>query len=417
MKKVVVIIDGLGDLPCKQLGNKTPLEAADTPNLDELTKKGQLGRMYPINEDYAPESDTAVLAILGNKEILTARGQFEALGLNIKLNRGDLALRANFGTVDNLKNRRMIDRRAGRTLTTREARQLAKAINKQVKLPVKFEFYPTLQHRGVLVLRGGFSDNITNTDTYQHEKGRIWVKEKFNWSKALDEDENTEFTANLVNAFVDGSFKVLSKHPINLIRRKRGLMPANIILTRGAGVETPKLKRFRHAMAVVNMPLEKGICKASGMDVYDFRYPKMRGYDVYENLYHGIEKMIKFSIKMLKRKRKRYDLCYIHIKETDVPGHDNKPFEKKNFIEIIDKKLFSFLKNHAEKYGMKIIVTGDHSTPCNMKTHTAHPLPILLYDKSQKPDKTDAFSELQSKNGALGKILGKNLLKKTGFSY
>ena len=167
MKKIIVVIDGLGDVGYKQFENKSPLDFAETPNMDELAKKGQLGYMYPVNETYAPESDTAIVSILGNDPGISSRGIFEALGIGVKINRGDLALRANFGTVDNLKNRRMIDRRAGRTLTTKEARQLAKSINKQVKLPVKFEFYPTVQHRGVLILRGGFSDNITDTDVYQ----------------------------------------------------------------------------------------------------------------------------------------------------------------------------------------------------------------------------------------------------------
>lgn len=417
MKKILVIIDGMGDLPSKQLHGKTPLEYANTPNLDLLTKEGQVGYMYPVNETYAPESDTAVVGILGNDPLSSSRGQFEALGIGLKLKRGDLALRANFGTVDNLKSRKMIDRRAGRTLTTKEAKQLANSINKEVSLPAKFEFIPTVQHRGVLVFRGGFSDNITNTDTYQHEKGRIWVKDKFDWSKALDEDENAEYTANLVNSFIDQSFKILTKHPINKIRKKRGLMPANVILARDAGVELPKIRKFNNAMAIVNMPLEKGISKAAGMDVYSFEYPKMKNYDAYENLYAGLEKMMKFSVKTLSRKAKKYDFCYIHIKETDVPGHDNKILEKANFMELIDRKLFKYLRKFVKKHKVKLLVTADHSSPCKMKTHTSDPVPCLLYDPKQKGDKVEIFSEVEAKKGALGKIIGKDLLKKVGFIY
>ena len=417
MKKVLIVIDGMGDLPDKRLGDKTPLEYAKTPNLDALTKKGQLGYMYPVNETYAPESDTAVVGILGNDPLSSSRGQFEALGAGLKLKRGDLALRANFGTVDNIKNRKMIDRRAGRTLTTKEAKQLANAINKEVKLPAKFKFVPTVQHRGVLVFYGGFSDNITDTDTYQHEKGKIWVKDKFDWSKALDEDENAEYTANLINSFIDQSFKVLKNHPINKIRKKRGLMPANIILARDPGIEMPKIKKFSKAMAIVNMPLEKGICKAAGMDVYGFEYPKMKNYDAYENLNTGLNKMCSFAIRTLNRKGKKYNFCYIHIKETDVPGHDNKVLEKVKFLEMIDKKVFAFIKKYVEKKKIKLLVTADHSTPCRLKTHTSDPVPVLFYDPNQKPDKTDSFSETQAKKGALGKIIGKNLLKKAGFVY
>lgn len=419
MKKIVIIIDGLGDLPCRQFDGKTPLAYAETPNLDELAKKGQLGFMFPINETMAPQSDSAVIAILGNDPKTSSRGQFEAKGLGIKLSRGDLALRANFGTVSNLKNRRMIDRRAGRTLTTKEAKQLVNAINKNAKLPAKFEFYPSTQHRGVLVFRGGFSDNITDTDVHYvnlNKKKKGYAEETFQWSKALDDEENTEFTANLVNAFIDQSYKVLQRHPVNQIRRKRGLMPANIVLTRGSGIQIPKLKKIRKAMAIVNMPLEKGICKTAGMDVYGFDYPKMKNYDVYDNLYDGLNKMIKSVIKNLRWRGRKYDFCYIHIKETDVPGHDNKPYEKKNFLEIIDKKLFSFIKTYVEKGKVKLIVTGDHSTPCKLKDHSSDPVPLLFYDSRQKPDKTEAFSEKQAKKGALGKVIAKNLFKKVGFS-
>jgi len=414
MKKILIIIDGLGDRGIKQFNGQTPLEEADTPNLDALTKEGKLGLMYPISENYAPESHTAVLSILGNDLLNSARGVFEALGAGIKLNRGDLALRANFATVDNLKNRRMIDRRAGRTLSTKEAKQLAKSINKQIKLPVEFEFIPTVQHRGVFVLRGGFSDNITNIDVYRHEKGVIEVKDKFNWCQALDEDENTEFAANLVNSFVDQSFKILNEHPINKIRKKRGLMPANVILARDAGIEVPKLKKFNKSMAIVNMPVERGIATISGMDIYSMEYPNMKNYDVYENLYSGLNKMMKFAIKILKRKGKKYDFCYIHFKETDVPGHDNKPFEKKNFIEMLDKTFFSFLRRYVEKNKIKLIVTADHSTPCKLKTHSADPVPVLFYNGVEK-DSVEKFSEQLAEKGKFGKVKGKDLLKKAGF--
>ncbi len=415
MKRILVILDGLGDVGYEKFQGKTPLEYADTPNIDALAKKSKLGFMYPVNEDYAPESDTAIVAILGNNFDISERAEFEAAGSGIKMRRGDLVLRANFGTVENLNSRKIIDRRAGRNLTTKEAKQLAAAVNEKVKLPVKFQFFPTVQHRGVLVIYGGFSDNITNTDTYQHEKGKIWVKEKFDWSRALDEDENAEFAANLVNSFVDQAHKILEAHPINLERKKKGLMPANIILTRDPGVEFPELEKFRKAMAIVSMPLEKGIAKAAGMDVYSVDYPLMKNYDVYENLHHGIEIMSEQAIKYLQKRGKDYNFCYVHFKETDVPGHDNKPFEKKTFIELIDKKFFKFLKEYAEKNNAKVIVTADHSTPCKFKTHTSDPVPVLFFDPAEKSPDNMAFGEKNCQKGSLKNIYGKHLLKKTGF--
>jgi len=156
MKGMLVILDGIGDLPNKQLNGKTPLEVAHTPNLDFLAARGELGYMYPVKPGFVPESDEAIVSIFGNDLISSTRGQLEARGAGIKITRGDLALRVNFATIDNLKSGNIIDRRAGRTLTTEESESLSKALNK-IKLPCKFVFEPSIQHRAVLVFKGGFS--------------------------------------------------------------------------------------------------------------------------------------------------------------------------------------------------------------------------------------------------------------------
>jgi len=415
MKRVVVVISGLGDGPCKQFGGKTPLEYAETPNLNILTKKGRLGVLYSVKEGYIPTSDVALISMFGNGPI-SSRSQFEALGMGVKLKRGDLSVRTTFATVDDVKNRRIIDRRAGRTISFKEAQQFSKSLKAGIKLPTDFEFYPIIQHSGLLVFRGGFSDNLTDTDSYKHEDGKVIIKDRFVWSQPLDDDENTEYTVNLINSFVDQSFKILNQHPLNDVKRKRGLMPANILLTRCAEIERPNLKKFRKTMAIVNRPLEKGICLASGMEVYGMDYPGMKGYDVYENLYDGLNKMIKFSIKNLKKRRNKYDNCFIFFKEPDIAGHDNKPYEKKNFLEMIDSKFFSELRKYADKYNIQIVVTGDHSTCCKYKGHTSDPVPMLVCGPGEKPDSTSAFSEAEASRGSLGKVVGKNFMKKAGFS-
>lgn len=414
MKGILVIIDGLGDKPCKQLNGKTPLEAANTPELDFLAKEGEQGILYPIKEGSTPESDTAIISLLGNNPFISSRGQLEALGAGIKLNRGDLALRTNFATITDIKDGKLIDRRAGRNLTTKEAYILAKAINKQVVLPCKFIFKPTIQHRGILVLRGGFSDNITNTDGAYEIKGRFQAKNRFEFSKPLDEEDNAEYTAKVVNEFIQESYDVLVKHPVNMERRKKGLMPANIIITRDAGIEIPKLNIMNKWACISYMPLEIGIGKAGKMDVFSFEYPEMKNFDVYQNLYEGLEKAIGFSITTLKKIWGKYDYCYIHFKETDVPGHDNRPLDKKKMIELIDKEFFSFIKKMLGKEKFKIAVTADHSTVCSLKSHSSDPVPMLLYGSEK--DETKSFSETEARTGRLGKIYGKDFLKKIGFN-
>jgi 2,3-bisphosphoglycerate-independent phosphoglycerate mutase len=164
MKGILVVIDGLGDLPARQLNGKTPLESADIPNMDFLAARGEMGMMYPVKPGFIPESDEAIVSMFGNRQMDSTRGQLEASGAELKLMHGDLAFRVNFATIDSPDKGNIIDRRAGRTLTTAEAEQLAKALNK-ITMPVKFLFKPTVQHRASLVFKGGFSDNISGNDS------------------------------------------------------------------------------------------------------------------------------------------------------------------------------------------------------------------------------------------------------------
>ncbi|HED05635.1 MAG TPA: hypothetical protein ENI61_02990, partial [Ignavibacteria bacterium] len=206
---------------------------------------------------------------------------------------------------------------------------------------------------------------------------------------------------------------VLDKHPVNEERRKKGLMPANYILLRGAGIEIPKLKFYKNWLSVTYMPLEIGFSKISGMKVFSFTYPKLKKLDVYDNLYKGLKKACKVSIKTIKKNHKKFDYAYIHIKETDIPGHDNKPFEKKAMIEYVDKTLFNFLKKFAPQKKIKILVTGDHSTPCKLKSHSADPVPVLFYNDSAPKEKK--FNEKEARKGILRKIIGRDLLNKIEF--
>jgi len=439
MKGILVILDGMADLPLRQLQDKTPLGAAEMPNLDFLATRGKMGYMYPVRPGFVPGSDEAIVSIFGNDLINSTRGQLEARGTDIKLTRGDLALRVNFATIDSQNKEKILDRRAGRTLTTSEAEILAKALNK-IKIPCKFVFKPTIQHRAVLVLRGGFSDNITGND-FAYLKGESKGADKIGNFKALDDDENTQYTVNILKEFVSKAFDVLDKHPINEVRRKKGLLPANCLLMRGAGIEAPKLKFYKRWLSVAYMPLEIGFSRACGMKVFSFDYPRLKSHDSYENLREGLEKACNFSIKVLKKNHKNTDYAYIHIKETDLPGHDNKPVEKKLMLEYVDKTLFKFLRKFAPPNKIKVVVTADHSTPCKLKTHSSDPVPVLFYNdaspkrrfgftsfleyanqkipfypRKNSEEKGEKFCEKNARRGTLGMIMGKELLDKVGFT-
>lgn len=410
MKKVLVILDGASDLPCPSLGNKTPLETSHMPNLDSFVKNGRMGYMYPINEEVVPGSDNSLISIFGNDPNLCKRGVYEAIGAGIGLKNGDLALRANLGTIENLKNRRVIDRRAGRTLTTSEAKILSKDLNRKVKLPCEFIFKNTVQHRGVLVLRGKFSSNISSTDPEWNSDNKNY---EFSFSKTLGESDETKESAKIVNEFVSQAFTVLNNHPINLARIKRGLLPANMVFLRGAGNEIPKIKQYKNWMSINSMPLEIGISKVSKMKVFLFEYPELKNIDSYRNLYEGLYGTIDFAIKIIKKESNNFFGCYIQFKETDIPGHDNKPLEKRRMLEIIDKEFFSFLRKFLNGKDIKLVVACDHSTPCKLKAHSADPVPVLVSDGIGY-DRGEHFCESEARKGSLGKMYGNEFMEKTG---
>jgi 2,3-bisphosphoglycerate-independent phosphoglycerate mutase len=411
MKGILVILDGAGDLPNKFLDEKTPLEAANTPNLDFLAARGELGYMYTVKPGVAPESDEAIMSIFGNNTVPRSRGQLEAKGIGINLTRGDLALRVNFATIDSLKKGNILDRRAGRTLTTKEAEILAKSLNK-IELARNFIFQPTIQHRAVLVFRGGLSDNILCNDA-TYLQGKYGSINKIRNCSPLDEDESSVYTANILNEFLEKAYEVLSKHPVNMERIKKGLLPANYILLRGPGIEQPKLKIYKKWVSPSYMPVEIGFSQVSGMNVFSFEYPKLKNFDSYKNLHDGLKKACKFNIKILKKTWKKFDYAYVHFKETDLPGHDNKPLEKKEMLEYIDKTFFKFIKKFAPPRKIKVVVTADHSTPCSLKVHSVDPVPVLLYNDSIPREKK--FCEKEARKGKLGRIIGKDLLEKVGF--
>lgn len=414
MVKIFVVLDGIGDRPCKVLDYKTPLESAKTKNLDSFSESANFGYVYTVSEQFAPESDEAILALLGYdpNKYYYGRGPLEAYGAGMDFKDGWVALRTNFSTV---KDDRIIDRRVGRSLTTKEALELANLINEKLKLDVHFEFRATVGHRGVLILKDNLSGNISNVDPAYKKVGRFGValsqsSNKLQECRALDPDKKTKLSAKLVNNFVRQSHEILKDYELNKKRKKRYLLEANVIVPRDAGNVLPDLPEKKDWGAVVSMPLEVGITKLAGMKVLRFQYPEMKTTDVYTHLFDGLKKTIKESINSIKERK--FDKYFIHFKETDIPGHDNKPKEKKRMIELIDKKFFKFLRKKVDD--LELVITGDHSTPCELKTHSADPVPLLHFGNG-KNDDVARFTEKECLNGYYGKLLGKDVMKTVGF--
>ncbi len=412
-KLLYVVLDGVGDRPNPQLGGKTPLQYAHKPNIDWLADRGITGLVYTVGEGIAPESDVAVLSILGYDPFAyhTGRGVLEALGAGMDFEDGWLALRCNFATVDG--DLRIVDRRCGRTLTTSEAAELSKAINEEVKLEgATFTFKSTVGHRGVLVIRrldGSLSSNITNTDPAYEKVGGLGVAKakieaKVSMCRPLDDSPEAAMAARLVNEFTVKAIEVLDKHQVNSERRRRGLLPANAILCRDAGHERPRLKSMSELYGLrmaclAEMPVEKGIAVAAGMEVIPI--PSMSG---------EVEVDYRLRAESSLEALSRYDGVYVHLKGPDEPGHDGDPLRKAKSVEDIDKYFFGALVEHLDLDVVVVVVTSDHATPCTLKAHSDDPVPIVIAGGGVEPDGVGKFDEESCRRGALGVIKGTEIM-------
>ncbi len=391
MKLMLIILDGMGDRPSEKLGGKTPLEAAQTPNMDFLAKIGISGIMDPIAPGIRAGSDTAHLSILGYDpyEVYTGRGPFEAAGEGLDLKHGDIAFRCNFSTVDEKMN--VVDRRAGRI---REGtHELAKALDGMEIDGVKVIFKESVEHRAVLVLRGdGLSPKISDADP--HDLGPIHKV------KALDDSEEAKRTAEIVNEFVKRSYEILKEHPVNLKRMEKGLMPANIVLPRGAGV-VPRLESMekRHnirAGAIAGVSIVKGVCRLAGMEIIDVKGAKgSADSDFTAKIEAGMDYL------------KKGDMVLINMKAPDLFGHDGDPEGKKNIIEKIDASM-EVLKDALDN--TIIAITADHSTPCDVMDHSGDPVPLIIAGKGVRTDDIEVFGERAAAKGGIGRIKGGDLL-------
>ena len=424
MRKILyIILDGLGDLPCTDLGGKTPLEAALTPNMDSLTRRGKSGVMYTVGKGIAPESDIAVISILGYDPATyyTGRGPLEAHAAGLSVKEGNLAHRVNFATLEEGKEtfgRRIVDRRVGRNLTQEEATGLCKAINSKIRLtsfPADFEFLNTIGHRGVLVIRsreGGLSGRVTNTDPAYGKEGSFGVAMKdfepyflkCQPEEGFEDVPEAKMAAALTNEFMQKSHELLEEEEINKKRKKEGELPANIILSRDAGDRLPQFPKMEELYKMkwgcfVEMPVEKGIAILTGMEVIPVPVPTGNLEAEYPLRANKVMEVIE-----------DFDGLYIHLKGPDEPGHDGDAQKKKEIIEGIDKFFFGQLLPKLNMKEVIIAVSADHSTPCSLKAHSDDPVPLIISGGTITSDNTQDFSEKACAQGSLGELTGTQLL-------
>ncbi len=388
MKSLLIVCDGLGD---RLIKGKTPLETADTPNLDLVSEKGISGIMDTVRAGIRPGSDTAHLSLFGYDpfEFYTGRGPLEAMGAGLDLKKGDIACRCNFATMEDGL---VVDRRAGREEEGLD--ELARDLGKIRIKGVNLIFRKCQGHRAALVIRGGnLSHRVTDTDP----EG---INVPPNKSKSTDGKKDSVNTAEILNEFTRKTEELLSGHRINKERISHGKLPANVILCRGAGVHTHLdsfEKRYGIRGACISATtLIIGVCRAIGMDII-----------MTEGANGHIDSNIGAKAGAAIKALQQYDFVFLHLKGSDEASHDGNFKAKKEFIERIDSEVIAPILRKVRD--ATIAVTADHSTPLSIGQHSADPVPISILG-DVRTDSVKKFTERSCARGGLGRICGINLI-------
>jgi len=371
-KIVLLVMDGLGGLPMTP-GGLTELETARTPNLDSLAAKSICGMHEPVGPGITPGSGPGHLALFGYDPLdyEFGRGVLEALGIDFDLQPTDVAARGNFATMD--ETGAITDRRAGR-IETAKSTELVKLL-RQIRLPgIEVFVEPVKEYRFALIFRGeGLSDKLTETDPQ---------KEGLPPRKVEALEPAAQRTADLANQFIAEANRILAGHK-----------PANTVMLRGFAKhpQIPTVGQLYgiRAAAIATYPMYRGLGKLVGMDT----------------LKSG--ESFRDEIAVAAQNWDRYDFFFIHLKKTDSSGEDGDFERKVRVIEEYDRDVPELLALNPTV----VVVTGDHSTPSLLRSHSWHPVPVLLYSPHCRSDDVAEFSERSCARGALGRFPGKDIMR------
>ena len=411
IKIIYVLLDGVGDLPHPDINNKTPLEAAQTPNLDILAKNGKMGQVISVGKGIAPESDIAVFNMLGYKfqhSDYAGRGVIEAIGIGIDFQDGDLALRGNFATLD--EKDIIIDRRAGRHIEKEDTLGVARELESKLKFSSPLSTVvvaPTIGHRVVVRIRDEhpLSANISNTDpAYSRIDGMGIAKAVGDFLKIerclpLDDTDSANLTASLVNEFSEQTLKILRESQVNQNRAKQNKKLLNSILLRDAGNKYPKVEPINEKYSmnfscIVDMPVEVGISNVLKMNTFS-----AGGLTDYEE-----------KAKVAAKSMETENAIYVHLKGPDEFGHDGDAIGKMKNIEEIDERFFGTLLENINTEKIVVMISADHSTPCINKGHSDHPVPLLISGNKIKNDGSQRYTESDGAKGEIGLLEGSQVV-------
>lgn len=378
MKYIIILGDGMAGEPLECIGGKTTMEQALTPEMDRLAKMSEIGLVSMVPEGMAPGSDTANLSVLGyNPEVYyTGRSPLEALSIGVGMEEDDVSFRCNLVTLTEdaslpYEDQRIVDHSSDE-INTRDAGVLLEVLKEEVLKP-GFELYRGTSYRHLLLWKNGHEMELTPP----HDILTNQIREYLPGDPML-------------LAMMKESYRVLKEHPVNLKRKAQGLRPANSAWFWGAG-KRPKLPDFqektgKRGVMISAVDLLKGIAAGSGMKIVH-----VEGAD--GGLHTNYEGKAQAAVRALLDEG--YDFAYIHVEAPDEMGHQGSVEKKVRAIEFLDQRLIRIVREAMDASGepYRLLILPDHPTPIAARTHTADPVPYLLYDRKRPENGAESYCE------------------------
>lgn len=389
MKHIIILGDGMADEPIDALGGKTPLQFAMTPGFDYLAKNGACGTLNTVPDGFAPGSEIANLGILGYdvRKVYEGRGSLEAISMGVNIDDNEMAMRCNIICVENGK----IKNHSAGHITTEEASLLIDSLQNELGSN-NILFHCGVSYRHLLKIKGG-NKNILCTPP--HDVPGVEIE------NVLPKPETTEAeaTCNLIIELMKRSYDILMRHPVNIKRIAAGKDPANMIWPWSPGYRPAmstlkELYHIKKGAVITAVDLIRGIGIYAGLDVLNVEGAT----GLYDTNYEG---KAEAAINALKGD---YDFVFLHVEASDEAGHEGNAKLKVQTIEYLDKRIVQPIINATSEINepVTIALLPDHPTPCHIKTHTANPVPFVIYRPGMIADSVVTFNEQDSLAGSYG---------------
>ena len=406
MKHIIILGDGMADLPVERLGGKTLLQYAHKPMMDQLAKEGRCGRLITVPEGFPPGSEVANTAILGYdlNKVYEGRGPLEAASIGYEMADDDFAIRCNIITLQDGK----IITHNGGNLETQDADVLIKYLNDKLAKPIneregceRVKFITGIQYRHLLVIKGG-NKHIVCAPPHDHPNEE--------WRPLLVKPETTENTdsakrlspqetADLINELILKSQELLSQHPFNVERAKRGERQANSIWPWSGGyrpsMETlmQQYPQVKSGTVISAVDLIRGIGHYAGLKIVEVEGATGLADTNYEGKAQAAIEALKTD-----------DFVFVHVEASDEAGHDGDLELKLKTIKYLDQRLIAPIYHEVSTWDepVCIAVLPDHLTPVEMRIHVGQPVPFLIWHRGIEPDSVQQYDEVSCVNGSYG---------------